>query len=108
MCGPRRWGFGTGTAISGSSTGSRAEFGSDGKQKCRKRFVRRQPSYSPLGRPTMSTKTKNLALLAAMPIAAAAMAMPAAAADPPACGGSPEQSVLWGDYCYTGDQQKAP
>jgi hypothetical protein len=50
----------------------------------------------------MSTKIKNLALLAAMPIGAAAIAIPVAAADPSECG------VLWGDYCYTGDQQKAP
>jgi hypothetical protein len=55
----------------------------------------------------MSTRMNNLAVLAAMSIGAAAIAIPVAAADPPACGSS-EQNVLWGDYCYTGDQQNTP
>jgi hypothetical protein len=54
----------------------------------------------------MFTRTNNLALLAALPIGAAAIAIPVAAADPPACGS--DQNVLWGDYCYTGDQQSTP
>lgn len=55
----------------------------------------------------MATVTRSIALFAAA-LSAGVATIPIAHADPPpgACG-TPEQSVLWGDYCYA-DQQKQP
>jgi hypothetical protein len=54
----------------------------------------------------MATTTKFMTLLAFSAVGAVGViAGPVAAADP-ACGGP--DAVLWGDYCYTGDQAKQP
>ena len=57
----------------------------------------------------MGIDTTIHALLAATIGGAGFVGIAVAQADPPpgACG-TPEQAVLWGDYCYIGDQQNKP